>query len=519
MEVQRTGRPGEEAHIAGVLALVAAHDVPVVATNDVRFLGRDEFEAHEARVCIREGQRLDDPGRPRRYSPEQYLKSPAEMAALFADLPEAIAEQRRDRKRCCSLPLAQGGIFMPAFEVPDGSGAPALPAPASAERGARTPDRRGRGGDRRYRARLDQELGVICEHGLRGLLPDRRGLHRVGARARDPGRPGPRLRRRLARRLARSASRTSTRSRARPPVRALPESRARVAAGLRHRLLHVDGRDQRHRLRRRTATAASASLQIVTYGTMAARAVVARRRAALLGLPYGYVDGVAKLIPFELGITLDKTRSTNERRACAALTSAEDEVRELIELAKRLEGLARNAGTHAGGVVIAPSPLTDFTRALLPTRAARASSRSSTRTTLEQVGLVKFDFLGLRTLTIIDRAVAAHQSRNALRRGEAPIDLDAPAARRRGDLRAPEVSAARPRSSSWSRAASRDLVQRAPARPLRRHRRHRRPVPAGAAAVRHGGRVHRPQASAARRGTIDYLHPRPRRDPASRPTA
>ena len=124
LEVQRIGRPDEEAHIAGVLALVANRPAPVVATNDVRFLARDEFEAHEARVCIHGGHRLDDPGRPRPYTPEQYLKSPAEMAALFRDLPEAL-ENSVEIARRCSLPLAQGNIFMPAFEVPDGTDAPA----------------------------------------------------------------------------------------------------------------------------------------------------------------------------------------------------------------------------------------------------------------------------------------------------------------------------------------------------------------------------------------------------------
>jgi len=111
LEVQRIGRPDEEAHIAGVLALVAEQPTPLVATNDVRFLARDEFEAHEARVCIHGGHRLDDPGRPKRYTPEQYLKTPDEMAALFRDLPEAL-ENSVEIARRCSLPLARGDIFL-----------------------------------------------------------------------------------------------------------------------------------------------------------------------------------------------------------------------------------------------------------------------------------------------------------------------------------------------------------------------------------------------------------------------
>ena len=123
LEIQRTGRAGDEELVAGVLGLVARRPTPVVATNDVRFISREEFEAHEARVCFHGGHRLDDAGRPRPYSPEQYLKTPLEMAALFRDLPEAI-ENSVEIARRCSVPLAQGRTYLPAFAVPDGTGAP-----------------------------------------------------------------------------------------------------------------------------------------------------------------------------------------------------------------------------------------------------------------------------------------------------------------------------------------------------------------------------------------------------------
>ncbi|MGH8129468.1 MAG: DNA polymerase III subunit alpha, partial [Steroidobacteraceae bacterium] len=168
VEVQRTGRPGEEEHIAGVLTLVASRPTPIVATNDVRFLEREEFEAHEARVCIHNGERLDDPARPRRYSTEQYLKSPAEMARLFADLPEALANSVEIARRC-SLPLPHGGIFMPAFDVPEGTTAPEF-LRNLAEEGLARRLSAGAGETARYRRRLDEELGVICGMGFEGYF-------------------------------------------------------------------------------------------------------------------------------------------------------------------------------------------------------------------------------------------------------------------------------------------------------------------------------------------------------------
>jgi len=168
LEVQRTGRAGDEAHVAGVLALVARIPAAVVATNDVRFLSRGEFEAHEARVCIRGGHRLDDPSRPRPYTAEQYLKSPAEMSALFADLPEAI-ENSVEIARRCSLPLARDGHYLPAFDVPDGTDAKAYLGRLSGEGLARRVGAAAAGSGP-YRERLDRELGVICEMGFEGYF-------------------------------------------------------------------------------------------------------------------------------------------------------------------------------------------------------------------------------------------------------------------------------------------------------------------------------------------------------------
>ncbi len=416
LEIQRTDRPGDEAHVAAVLALVEERPLPVVATNDVRFLERDEFEAHEARVCIHEGQRLDDPARPRSYSAEQYLKSPAGMAELFADLPEAL-ENSVEIARRCSLPLALGRIFMPAFESPDGTPA-AVHLRALAEAGLaarlaattpRPPD------DTAYRERLDRELEVIGGMGFEGYFLVVADFIRW-ARSEDipvgPGRGSgagslvawalgitdldPLLHELLFERFLN------------PERVSLPDFDIDFCMSRRDRVIdYVAERYGRDRVS-----------QIITFGSLAARAVV-RDVGRVLGLPYGLVDGVAKLIPFELGITL--ADALGKEPELARRYRAEDEVRDLIDLAQRLEGLARNAGTHAGGVVIAPSPLTDFT-ALYCEPGGSSVVTQFDKDDVEQVGLVKFDFLGLRTLTIIDWTVKRiNQDRRAA--GEAALDL------------------------------------------------------------------------------------------------
>ena len=412
LEVQRTARAGEEDHIAAVLALLEERPVPVVATNDVRFLERDEFEAHEARVCIHEGQRLDDPGRGRRHSPEQYLKTPAEMAELFADLPEALANSVEIARRC-SLPLAHGGIFMPAFEVPDGTAAPQY-LRRLAEEGLAT--RLGGTGDAaRYQARLDEELAVICNMGFEGYFLVVADFIRW-ARSQDipvgPGRgsgAGSLVAWALGITDLDPLQHDLLFERFLNPERvSMPDFDIDFCMSRRDRVIeYVADRYGRDRVS-----------QIITFGSLAARAVV-RDVGRVLGLPYGFVDSVAKLIPFELGITL--ADALEKEPELARRYGAEDEVRDLLDLAQRLEGLARNAGTHAGGVVIAPRPLTDFT-ALYCESAGASIVTQFDKDDVEQVGLVKFAFLGLRTLTIIDWTVKLINA-GRHERGEAPLDL------------------------------------------------------------------------------------------------
>jgi DNA polymerase III subunit alpha len=442
LEVQRTGRAGEQVYADAVLELALERGVPAVATNDVRFLTRAEFEAHEARVCIHDGAQLADTSRPRRYSEEQYLKSPAEMVELFKDAPELL-DNTLEVARRCSLEIRLGSSMLPAYPVPQGSSiegflreesgrglewrlAPSrLAAAAAAGRAANEPgaaanEPGGSPDDARtigYQARLELELGVICSMGFAGYFLIVADFIRW---ARDNGVPvGPGRGSGAGSLVAYALGITDLDpiehdllfERFLNPERvSMPDFDVDFCMEGRDRVIeYVAKKYGRERVS-----------QIITYGTLAAKAVV-RDVGRVLGHNYGYVDKIAKLIPFEIGITLDKALEQEEE--LRRLYEGDAEIRELIDLARSLEGLARNAGTHAGGVVIAPSVLTDFT----PLYCEEGSTTPVTqfdKDDVEAAGLVKFDFLGLRTLTIIDWAVRdINAARAAL--GEAPLAMNA----------------------------------------------------------------------------------------------
>jgi DNA polymerase III subunit alpha len=420
LEVQRTGRAGEQVCSEAAMELAQSRGIGAVATNDVRFLTRAEFEAHEARVCIHDGAQLGDPSRTRRYSEEQYLKSPAEMAELFADAPELLRNTVEIAKRC-SLEIRLGSSMLPAYPVPVGSttedflgeeskrglrgriaAAPALAAPEAVAA---------------YEARLDLELGVICAMGFAGYFLIVADFIRW---ARENGVPvGPGRGSGAGSLVAYALGITDLDpiehdllfERFLNPERvSMPDFDVDFCMDGRDRVIeYVANKYGRERVS-----------QIITYGTLAAKAVV-RDVGRVLGHPYGYVDKIAKLIPLEIGMTLEKALEQEEE--LKRLYDNETEVRELIELARTLEGLARNAGTHAGGVVIAPSILTDFT----PLYCEEGSSTPVTqfdKDDVEAAGLVKFDFLGLRTLTIIDWVVREINAQRAVA-GEAPLSMNA----------------------------------------------------------------------------------------------
>jgi DNA polymerase-3 subunit alpha len=417
IELQRLGRAGEREYLARAVEAAAARAVPVVATNDVCFLDRSDFEAHETRVCIAQGVTLDDPSRARTYSEQQYLRSPDEMAELFADLPEAVANTVEIARRC-SLEVDVGKVFLPDFVADDRT----PPRELLERRAAQGLDQRiaelalAPDAVPRYRERLAREIEVICKMGFEGyflIVADFIAWARGNAIPVGPGRGSG-----VGSLVAYALGITNLDPLAHdllferflnPERVSLPDFDIDFCIDGRDRVIDYVGRRYG---RERVA-------QIATYGTMAARAVV-RDVGRALGMPYGYVDRIAKLIPFEIGITLDKAIADDEE--LRKVYENDEEVRGLIDLAKQLEGLARNVGTHAGGVVIAPQPITEYMP--LYADADGALLTQLDKDDLEAIGLIKFDFLGLKTLTIIDKAVAAI-NRERAGRGEAALNVDA----------------------------------------------------------------------------------------------
>ena len=422
LELTRTGRMGEEEYLHAAVALATSCDAPVVASNDVRFLAREESEAHEARVCIQDGRTLNDPRRPRHYSEQQYLRSPAEMAELFADIPEALANSVEIARRC-NLELTLGENVLPEFPVPAGMDVNDF---------LRTESHQGleqrlqrilvgvadvEATRAEYVARLNLELDVIIGMGFPGYFLIVADFIRW---ARNNGVPvGPGRGSGAGSLVAYALGITDLDpihydllfERFLNPERvSMPDFDVDFCMEGRDRVIeYVAERYGRERVS-----------QIITYGSMAAKAVV-RDVGRVLGHPYGFVDRIAKLIPFELGITLDKALEQEDE--LRRLYKDDDDVHTLIDLARSLEGLARNAGKHAGGVVIAPSRLTDYTP-LYCEQGSTATVTQFDKDDVEAVGLVKFDFLGLRTLTIIDWAVQTINRARAAS-GEAPLDITA----------------------------------------------------------------------------------------------
>ena len=421
LELQRTGRPGEEDYLHRAVRLAGDHNVPVVATNDVHFLKASDFGAHEARVCINEGRTLDDPRRSREFTDQQYLRTPAEMQALFEDIPEAL-ENTVEIARRCNLELELGKNYLPDFPIPDGSSISSyfkLQAQEGLERRLELlldPSAEDYAAQREaYLQRLQTEIDVILEMGFPGyflIVADFIQWAKAHGIPVGPGRGSG-----AGSLVAYALTITDL-----DPLRydllferflnpervSMPDFDVDFCMEGRDRVIeYVAERYGRDKVS-----------QIITYGSMAAKAVV-RDVGRVLGHPYGFVDRIAKLIPFEIGITLEK--ALDQEPALSELYDNDEEVRAVIDLARSLEGLARNAGKHAGGVVIAPSRLTDFTP-LYCEQGGEALVSQFDKDDVEAVGLVKFDFLGLRTLTIIDWAVKMINPARE-RAGEQPLDI------------------------------------------------------------------------------------------------
>ncbi len=407
LELIRTGRPGEEDCVQASLALASAESVPVVASNDVRFISRDDYNAHEARVCIHDGRGLADADRPRLYSENQYLRTPAEMAKLFSDAPEAL-ENSIEIARRCNLDLKLGASVLPAFPIPAGQDEAAF-LKAEATRGLQAalatkfdveeiPEKERDAMSAPYYERLGIELDVIQSMGFPGYFLIVADFIRWARENDVPVGPG---------RGSGAGSLVAW-------VLGITDLDPLQHDLLFERFLNpervsmpdfdidfcMEGRDDvidyvAERYGRERVS------QIITFGTMAAKAVI-RDTGRVLGQPYGFVDRIAKQVPFEIGMTLDKALEQSDE--LASMYRDDEEVAAIIDLARSLEGLVRNAGKHAGGVVISPGPLTDFAPLYCEEGGTNVVTQLD-KNDVEAVGLVKFDFLGLKTLTIIDWAV------------------------------------------------------------------------------------------------------------------
>lgn len=405
LELQRFGHPQTEALIDGLLQVGAELGIPAVATHPIQFLKPEDFKAHEARVCIAEGYLLADQRRPRNFTAEQYFKSPDEMAALFADLPEAL-ENSVEIARQCNLSLELGKSKLPQFPTPNNeslddyirirseAGLAARMAhlyPDEAERAAKYPE---------YQKRLDFELGTIIQMGFPGYFLIVADFINWGKNNGVPVGPGrgsgagslvayclgitdlDPLRYDLLFERFLNPERVSM-----PDfdVDFCQDNRERVIQYVKDRYGH------------------DAVSQIATFGTLGSKSVI-RDVGRVLDMPYTYCDKLSKLVPVEGVKPVSLKKALEMEPQLKERYDQEEEVQELFGLAEKLEDMIRNVGMHAGGVLIAPGKLTDFCP-LYRQEGSDSYVSQFDKDDVEAIGLVKFDFLGLRTLTILDEAV------------------------------------------------------------------------------------------------------------------
>ncbi len=420
IELQRTGRLDEERYNQAALPLAARMSCPVVATNDVRFIDTKDFEAHEIRVCIQQGYEVTNSKRPRNYSEQQFLRSEDEMVALFSDVPQAL-ENTVQIAISCNLEISLGDPMLPDFPVPEGMDENDYLRSLSEE-----------GLNKRlkrlydtsaddfavtrepYDARLKRELDVIIQMGFPGyflIVADFIEWSRDNDVPVGPGRGSG-----AGSLVAYVLGITDLDPLAfdllferflNPERVSMPDFDIDFCMDKRDKVIQYVGEKY----------GSDRVSQIITYGTMAAKAVV-RDVARVMGHPYGFGDRLSKMVPMDIGITLSKSLEVAEdfKRAY----ENEEDTRTVVDMALQLEGLPRNAGKHAGGVVIAPTRLTDFTPLYCEADGSSLVTQFD-KDDAEAVGLVKFDFLGLRTLTIIDNAVKMINKNKA---ADEQLDID-----------------------------------------------------------------------------------------------
>ena len=419
-ELVRTGRLNEELFIHTAVKLAEQYQLPVVATNDVRFLKSSDFEAHEIRVAIHDGNTLEDPNRPKNYSSQQYLRSEQEMCELFSDIPEALENSVEIAKRC-NVTIRLGEYFLPKFPTGDMSTEEFLVHKSLIGLEERLeflfPDPETRNQRRsEYDKRLETELNVINQMGFPGYFLIVMEFIQWSKDNDIPVGPG---RGSGAGSLVAYALKITDLDplafdllfeRFLNPERiSMPDFDVDFCMEKRDLVIdHVAdmyGRD--------------AVSQIITFGTMAAKAVI-RDVGRVLGHPYGFVDRISKLIPLDPGMTLAKAFEIEPQ--LQDLYDNNEDVKSLIDIARQLEGVTRNAGKHAGGVVISPTKITDFAPIYCDPEGNHPVTQFD-KNDVEYAGLVKFDFLGLRTLTIINWAIKMINERQ-LKNGQPPVDIN-----------------------------------------------------------------------------------------------
>ncbi|QBK05265.1 DNA polymerase III subunit alpha [Hylemonella gracilis] len=404
LELQRAGRSDDEAHVGAAVQLASRLKLPVVATHPVQFLTEDDYEAHEARVCIAEGEILGNPRRVRRFTREQYFKSAAQMQALFADIPSALANTLEIAKRC-NLTLTLGKPQLPNFPIPGGLSIEDYFRKASLEGledrlALLYPDATKRDAERpRYLERLEFEINTILKMGFPGyflIVGDFIQWAKANGCPVGPGRGSG-----AGSLVAYALKITDLDPLAykllferflNPERVSMPDFDIDFCQANRDRVIeYVKERYGRE-----------AVSQIATFGTMAARAAI-RDVGRVMDMSYTFCDGISKLIPNKPGQHITIDGALKEVPELAERQAKEDEVKNLLELAQKLEGMTRNVGMHAGGVLIAPGKLTDFCP-LYQQPGSDAAVSQYDKDDVEAVGLVKFDFLGLATLTILEIA-------------------------------------------------------------------------------------------------------------------
>ena len=397
IEIQRTNRVDEDDYIENILPISIQKGIPIIATNDVLFSSKDDFEIHETKVCINTGKTLNDPNREKIFSEQQYFKSPIEMSKLFGESSSFIDNTNEISKKC-NVSLKTKVYFLPEYPVPKEHDFDSYLSDLSHKRlNAYLKDHKNENKED-YISRLNYELEQIKNMGFssyflivydfilwsknndvpvgpgRGSGAGSLVAFSLGITSLDPIDHGLLFERFLN-----------------PERLSMPDFD--VDFCMEKRDLVIDYVSKKY--------GSDAVSQIATFGTMAARAVV-RDVARAMGKPYALGDRISKMIPFAPGMTLDKAK--NEQPIFAQSIKNDSEVREIVNLSYKLEGIARNVGKHAGGVVIAPGSISDF----CPVYVDRQSESVMTqydKDDVEKIGLVKFDFLGLRTLTVIDRAI------------------------------------------------------------------------------------------------------------------